>query len=442
MALLRSAWYEALLQRRSWEHDGVTPVDELDITMPPGTGGRFGRRRTPLMLAAMGGHAAAVTLLLQLGADATLRDGDGKTALEHAASEAVCVALAQAAPAAERLALNARLVHHVAGGSVVEAEAALARGAFTEAMHGASFPCGLFPLHHAARLGDPRMLRALLARGAHTEAPSLLQNGQTSLSFAVAYGHLEAVQLLLAAGARVHVHDLAAPRPESCTVATWQQLQAALRSQVRDLALTAPNVVDLTTDEEAEGAAGEGPADPAALLAAMAAQLAAMTQRALAAEARAAELESAERAAARSARDAARSMRSTEAHANAIIGVKREHLEVALTAAASAEATAARAERALEDRLTCILCCETPREVVVLPCLHLFACLSCFRGMKEKAEDDARSAQPVAASTRGQAAASVLPKLLCSICRGVVDVDRVMALHTSKEGKEVVVRFS
>lgn len=50
--------------------------DLLDATGPDG--------RTPLMLAAAAGAEEMVSLLLELGADAALRDGEGRTAAELA----------------------------------------------------------------------------------------------------------------------------------------------------------------------------------------------------------------------------------------------------------------------------------------------------------------------------------------------------------------------
>jgi ankyrin repeat protein len=47
--------------------------------------------KTPLMLAAMGGHAQVASLLLSMGADAAVQDSDGKTALEHASTDAVAI---------------------------------------------------------------------------------------------------------------------------------------------------------------------------------------------------------------------------------------------------------------------------------------------------------------------------------------------------------------
>ncbi len=501
------AWHDTLLLRGWARDDGITPVEELNITKPLSEGGVFGRRRTPLMLAAMGGHAAAVTLLLKMGADATLRDADGKTAAEHAASGALRQALSGAAPAAERIALNARLVDSAAAGDAGGVEAALAQGAFTAAMHGEprSFAMGLFPLHFAARAGNSRMLRTLLAHGAHAEVASLwygeralhlacehghseavaalldggaevdstrerrnsrrpclygpratplcvaashghagcvgellrrgaaveAQDGhikRTPLQLAVCNGHLEAAQLLLAAGARVDEFQVRALRPEKCSAATWERLQAALLQAAPQLgaraaaaagepdigaaaspvappvAPPAPDIVDLVTDEEAEDA-------PAADAAALAAQLAAMTLRAQAAEASLAAATARVAALERDARDAARSMRSTAVHAAAVVGVKRERLEEATAAAASAADAATRAANDLEDAGTCRVCFDAPREMLFAPCLHIFMCQGC----SEKLLEGGVEQQTVSARVKGLRA-----KPPCPVCRKAV----------------------
>ena len=218
VAALQSVWYAAVRQRaasspRSWQLEGMAPEDELNLSAPPDAPAPLGGRRTPLMLAARGGHTAAVTLLLMMGADASKRDADGRTTLDHASSGAVRALLLNAAPAVERQKLNTRLVAYAILDDAAGVEALLRAGAFTEAMHAGerSFGAGLFPLHFAARSGNVRMLRALLAHGADIEVQSFegefirnvggWREMRSPLDCAVHYGQHEASLVLLHAGA-------------------------------------------------------------------------------------------------------------------------------------------------------------------------------------------------------------------------------------------------
>jgi ankyrin repeat protein len=101
------------------------------------------RGRAPLAVAAAGGHAAVVRLLLARGADASARDEDADTAVKHAAT----------------------------GGHVDALDALLAAGASPSPAD----DDGWTPLHWAALCGHTDVLRALLAAGADAAAQNAVR---------------------------------------------------------------------------------------------------------------------------------------------------------------------------------------------------------------------------------------------------------------------------
>lgn len=128
---LRAQWDRLLAADGDDEH----PEAALDSTAPDGRVWadsvlHSSLRRTPLMLAALGGHERMVAALLAMGVDATLADAIGRTALQLAASEAVRKLLACVAPVAERLALNDQLLSAAKAKDTDGVAAALAAGAF------------------------------------------------------------------------------------------------------------------------------------------------------------------------------------------------------------------------------------------------------------------------------------------------------------------------
>ena len=92
-------------------------------------------QRTPLMVAALGGHERVVTQLLAMGVDTMLQDADGKTALLLASTEAVSALLSRVKPVADRLAVNCALLAAAEARDADGVAVALEKGAFPEAWH-------------------------------------------------------------------------------------------------------------------------------------------------------------------------------------------------------------------------------------------------------------------------------------------------------------------
>jgi ankyrin repeat protein len=366
--------------------------------------------KTPLKLAAMGGHAQVASLLLSMGADAAVQDSDGKTALEHASTDAVRDILSATRPVAEQLALNAQLLQAACAGNTSAVETVLAHGGvFTAPMVAQHHARGFFPVHYAVGRFDTRMMNALLAAGADIEQTTLWE-GATPLMLAAREDEPDFVELLLDKGANIEAvnasfeHLQPEPRRSQGDYRVNSMETTPLGHAVEQGAIHAVMLLlERGANQEsllervqalrkvyADRLANPGPQFPfasryvykraplpsvsdaalrcmesmlrlyanddaggAAAAAASAAQLAALTRRAEAAEAeqrrlgaRVAELE-------REARGAALGKRSAETRAAAlrdVVGVKRERLESATAAAATATAAAATATWALSSR--------------------------------------------------------------------------------------------
>ena len=158
----------------------------------------------PLIDAARNGDVEAVRSLLADGADASMAEGDGMTALHWAAERghAVVAELLLSADAAVEATTRVgsytplHLASRGGHGSIVRA--LLEAGADPRA---ATEHSGVTPLHLAAgAVGGARAVSALLNHGAEVDATEA-SSGQTPLMFAAAYNRTEAVVALLEHGA-------------------------------------------------------------------------------------------------------------------------------------------------------------------------------------------------------------------------------------------------
>lgn len=119
------------------------------------------------MLAAQGGYSLVVRILLDHGANFSLRGDQGLTALHRASFSG-------------HLRVTIDLLH---AGAPIEARTDL----------------GSTPLHLAAEFGFPEVMKALFDAGANIDCRST--DGSTPLYLAAAFGHLNAVRELLRVGA-------------------------------------------------------------------------------------------------------------------------------------------------------------------------------------------------------------------------------------------------
>jgi ankyrin repeat protein len=156
---------------------GYDEVCEALRGTPVGRGGSFdghalGQIYAALARAAAGRVNAVVETLLAAGADVGARDGQGQTALHHAA----------------------------AAGHLEILRAVLRAGRDRARVNGRN-RAGERPLHAAARAGHAEVVRDLLGAGARVRGRD--GEGDTALTLAAAGGHAEVVRDLLAAGADV-----------------------------------------------------------------------------------------------------------------------------------------------------------------------------------------------------------------------------------------------
>src|SRR5690606_808717 len=131
-------------------------------------------RQASVADAAMAGDLATVRSLLKSGADVNAAQGDGMTALHHAA-------------------LN---------GNDEMAEVLLYAGAN---VYATSRLGGYTPLHLASQRGHAPLIDRLIKAGAAADNPTA--TGTTPLMFASASGHVDAVKQLLAHGADVNAKE-------------------------------------------------------------------------------------------------------------------------------------------------------------------------------------------------------------------------------------------
>lgn len=148
-------------------------------------GGYYEPGWTALMLAARGGHASIVKMLIECGASIQDVGAWGETAVLFAAT------------ANDVETINLLLAH----GARLDQECRIRQFDEDFGWHRVGTP-----LHAAARCGWPEVTRCLLGHGAAVDW-WLSLCGRTPLFYASAYGHHQAVNLLLRAGANPNLRE-------------------------------------------------------------------------------------------------------------------------------------------------------------------------------------------------------------------------------------------
>jgi ankyrin repeat protein len=165
---------------------------------------------TPLIVAAERGHHDVVRVLLRHGANVEARDRRGMTAMARAAERAdrAMQALLQEAGASPGEAYSPELLQAVQRGDLRATQELLARKAPPDLREGRDHRTMLML---AAGAGRRDLMAVLLKAGADPNARDA--SGQVALQFAVIGGHLDVVEDLLAAGARVPAEPRSNPLP-------------------------------------------------------------------------------------------------------------------------------------------------------------------------------------------------------------------------------------
>ncbi len=188
---------------RALAHNDLSPREERERR----PAGQHWRRRawTSLHMAVSGHHAAAVTALLQGGAEVDAINADGDTPL------GLAIDSGQAPTLRAVLAFKPDLARRDAGGRT-PLQVTMASGRFDlaalvlEAGADIDAPFGTSTLlHSAARYDDGQRLRFLLQQGAAVDACD--SDGMTALHLAAQGGHLDAARQLLDAGASPDLPD-------------------------------------------------------------------------------------------------------------------------------------------------------------------------------------------------------------------------------------------
>ncbi|PYR02794.1 MAG: hypothetical protein DMF97_03605 [Acidobacteria bacterium] len=158
---------------------------------------------SPVADAAMRGDREAVRTLLKQGADVNAAQGDGMTALHHAAERGDAEMAGMLVYAGANVSATTRIGQytplHVAsqGGHLQVVQTLLQAGAYVGARTTTS---GVTPLHLAAASGAAALVKVLLDHGADANAREAAW-GQTPLMFASAQNRADAIRVLLECGA-------------------------------------------------------------------------------------------------------------------------------------------------------------------------------------------------------------------------------------------------
>jgi len=158
---------------------------------------------SPVADAAMRGDREAVRTLLKQGADVSAPQGDGMTALHHAAERGDAAMVEMLVYAGANVGAMTRIGQytplHVASqsGSAAVVRALLKAGASATAR---TTTTGVTPLHLAASSGNAEIVKMLLDAGADANARDA-DWGQTPLIYASALNRADAIKALLARGA-------------------------------------------------------------------------------------------------------------------------------------------------------------------------------------------------------------------------------------------------
>lgn len=158
------------------------------------------KSRTDLMIAAKNGYADIAGALLAAGADRSLKDASGKTALELASNDATRTALTSAAQttSAQKPDAATSLYTAIQSGNKAAVQALLNKGVDPNStLHGFSM------LALAASMGATEVVQQLLEAGGNPN--ELNAQGETPLMYAVVQDRVDAVRALIAAGANVNL---------------------------------------------------------------------------------------------------------------------------------------------------------------------------------------------------------------------------------------------
>lgn len=174
------------------------------------------KKRTPLHLAAFAGHAEATELLLQLGADASPKDGRSLTPLHYAAFEGHMPVLQLLVDRSVDFSIVGNVngesaLHSAVRGDHVPAVELLLESGIS--MH-VKDRYGRDPIQWSAFYGSPEAFRFLATRGAQFGGSNReTEFGGACLHWAAGWGHVAMTQLLVDEGADLELTTTAGATP-------------------------------------------------------------------------------------------------------------------------------------------------------------------------------------------------------------------------------------